>query len=54
MCVCIFAAPITCYANEMGGAYQGAADGSMDGIDGLVMDELMDGWNIAERHGKEQ
>ena len=54
VCVCIFAAPITCYANEMGGAYQGAADGSMDGIDGLVMDELMDGWNIAERHGKEQ
>jgi len=34
----------------MGGAYLGATDGPLDGIDGLVMD----GWNIAEMHEKEQ
>ena len=50
MFFCVFTAPITFYANRMGGAYQGATDGSIDGIDGLVMDR----WNIAERHEKEQ
>ena len=50
VCFCVFTAPITFYTNRMGGAYLGATDGPLDGIDGLVMD----GWNIAEMHEKEQ
>lgn len=50
VCFCVFTTPITFYTNRMGGAYLGATDGPLDGIDGLVMD----GWNIAEMHEKEQ
>lgn len=39
---CVFTAPITFYANRMGGAYQGATDGLMDWIDGFQFSSV--GW----------